>query len=262
MATIGSAWFRTADRGSRIRRVASRPSISGIWTSIRTRSYGLRLERARRPRRRSTTASARKPELRRACPARPAGSWRCPRPAGCASPPAGRRRSRARRGGVERARAHRPRSAPAPAITDGQAVEEIRLSDGLDQIGGEAQLLHAAPRSRAGRRARSSGPGAMARGSVRLDRSGPGPRRPSPASACRGSRRRTDRRRRGRRGAPASAGRAVGGLVGPHAPGVELDPEDFPVGGVVVDDEDANAGDVRGQRDGRLPVAPACRSAR
>ena len=34
------SWLLTADRGSRIRRVASRPSSSGIWTSIRTRSYG------------------------------------------------------------------------------------------------------------------------------------------------------------------------------------------------------------------------------
>jgi len=40
IAMIGTAWSRTADSGSRIRCVASKPSISGIWTSISTSLYG------------------------------------------------------------------------------------------------------------------------------------------------------------------------------------------------------------------------------
>ena len=125
---------RSPPRAARMAAVASKPSISGICTSISTRSNG----------RSSRAASASWPlpathdrvaPLLQQADGEPLVDRRCPRPAGagaCAGPsPVGAAAV------ARRSRSSAPRDAPSAGH---DRVQQVRLRDRLGQVGGDAQL--------------------------------------------------------------------------------------------------------------------------
>ena len=137
----------SAAHRSRIRRDASRPSSSGICTSISTTSYGCRssaverLEAVRQRRPRDSRAA-------RAGAARPSGSPRCPRPSRIRS------ERRAAGAGPSTAQLRPCRSGAWPASSSQQRVVELRGLDRLRQLRRERRE---STRRAAGGRATSGG---------------------------------------------------------------------------------------------------------
>ena len=127
----------------------------------------------------------------------------------------------------------------------GQAIVQLRLLDRLGQVGGEADGLEAAWRRRAGP-GRSSSPGACRAdfGSALIAR----PRdSPSISGICMSRDRRCGRVALGAGGAQQAQRlrRAPRPSAWRTLPGRQLFGQDQPVGGVVVDDQDAHAAEVR-----------------
>ena len=175
------ARLRRSAASARMRRVASRPSISGICTSISTRSYGRRFDRFDRLDAVGGDVGAVPHRFEHAA-GRSAGSRCCPRRAGCAA-------GGARRAWLDAACRRRARARRAPSLEQRhQQVEELRLLDRLGQHRGEHRIDLAAAERRV-EHERQVGP-------QRAQPIGRGRRRPCRACACRGSPGRTGRRAR------------------------------------------------------------------
>ena len=204
---------RVRPRRARIARTASKPSISGICTSMRTRSKSRPRRAPQRPR-----AVGRDDDRVPQALEHPDGHLLVDRMVLGQQDAAAAARSAAVGDAGPAADSPRRRSPGTPRHQDlHQGVEELGLPDRLGQAGGDPQGAVDA-RHPPGARRRSSSRTGSRRSRARRGSAGPGRTRPSRASCRRAARRRTAGPPRRRRAVPPVASAAADGDRRPGAP--------------------------------------------